>query len=721
MSISVTYGYPGNPYPVLLEYGTRIYLSEGAFPAVITCHVDGDTLDKLLACMSDGAGHYGTFKVEGNPDSFTWDNVYLCDYTLVDGATGAIETGGKIYKLTLMDERSAWMVEHLDSDWVVNFISPNRISDGPEGVLYNAIGSTLGELIDGLRTAFPSFNIPDTAITQLAPVNLCMVGMNVLEAWQLILDLSFGTAGEGQTILWNPKTGSAEITARYLTAIDTDDFLEGEAGERYLRDYLQDMSQTTYLEDVRIPATVRTLVPVVEPYMIVKASEDAQESVHGVVADPGGPLATDDRRWIYFDNSVTIVDNTGAGTARVFCTDAVAYYYTDFASSPGVYLKSCPADIDEIEDVCSYRANQYVYQLAHPSLMAKLAGIHDLDLNANRRAILWEIDDEGATTTYATKPSLIIPGFAKIPQRTLLSGDNFFSAEYDKVSQRIGMIRRTALDNVYSAVITSVGGTPSNYTYRVKMIAAPYDDTHFPDRLLSPINSLADWDITATVTPASVGDPCLVVVHDINDIDLIQLTEKIATTTGDSPIKWAIATADWVNVEPGTEHNACYVPCNPCDDRKGTNPDTGTNFNVYLPRTGDQDPNVRGPSPGPADVIGYIINGEGDRICVTDYLDDKIGTIKMWNVGDDDGPTGIPRGWEELTYLRGRFPAGHFQGDDDFGTKGGTGGDKSHSHSIITVLPTAIQAAQEYEDEIGTDTQKHLPPFYTLFFIIRVN
>jgi hypothetical protein len=141
-------------------------------------------------------------------------------------------------------------------------------------------------------------------------------------------------------------------------------------------------------------------------------------------------------------------------------------------------------------------------------------------------------------------------------------------------------------------------------------------------------------------------------------------------------VRWAVATAKWTN-QPG---NDSYVVCHKAIDRAGTpllegDPPDFVEVIVYLPRPRDgfADPNVRD-----GDTIGYQIDEDGDAICVTDYLDDPIGTVKMWSGAEED----VRGGWRILAVSEGRFPVGVTTSDPDIpATAPGTiGGLKKHYH-----------------------------------------
>jgi len=213
-------------------------------------------------------------------------------------------------------------------------------------------------------------------------------------------------------------------------------------------------------------------------------------------------------------------------------------------------------------------------------------------------------------------------------------------------------------------------------------------------------------------------------------------------------IFWAKASANWTNAT----NNGAYVACHPCDDRTGANEVAGINFNVFLPRWGvttggriqNADPNVRDD-----DVIGYMIDAGGSRICVTGYLDDRIGAIKIWT-----DTTNIPAGWalcdggSGTIDLRGRFiigwdaTNGAGDGSEAYGQTGGFrlhgptenthAGYAGHTHplnvSILDVLAAApdptFKAPVTYStlgvaEALGDADNR--PRYYALAYIQRIN
>lgn len=143
-------------------------------------------------------------------------------------------------------------------------------------------------------------------------------------------------------------------------------------------------------------------------------------------------------------------------------------------------------------------------------------------------------------------------------------------------------------------------------------------------------------------------------------------------------------TSDWTD-----DQAAHYVVCHPCDDYLGANTDSETEVTVRLPsgyrqdspRTGhNQDPNVVA-----SDVIAAVLAEDGSYTCVSDYLDDKVGTVKMWVSLYDAVPEGwvimdgvensVANGGSGLN-MTGRFVRGSGR------IAGNTGGWETHTHQV---------------------------------------
>lgn len=110
--------------------------------------------------------------------------------------------------------------------------------------------------------------------------------------------------------------------------------------------------------------------------------------------------------------------------------------------------------------------------------------------------------------------------------------------------------------------------------------------------------------------------------------------------------------------------------------------EVGAEFNLYLPHTTPGDPNVT-----QGMVLAYALNN-GVAVALSPYMDDKIGTVKLWGLPVAD----VPAGWKVMDGtsnasvgtgydMRGRFAKGAdgnagAGGDHDLGS---TGGDTSYT------------------------------------------
>lgn len=137
---------------------------------------------------------------------------------------------------------------------------------------------------------------------------------------------------------------------------------------------------------------------------------------------------------------------------------------------------------------------------------------------------------------------------------------------------------------------------------------------------------------------------------------------------------WAIAQSDWDDNSDDPK-----VSVKSCSDRDGTSP-TGDAFDVYLPRTIDADPAIYD-----GGVIGYAIGSDGDPVCITPYMNGKVGDIRQ--IVALETPleySGIPEGWEELAAANHRALIGRdVEGESDEGTPGAQLGFRWHGEYEI--------------------------------------
>ena len=185
---------------------------------------------------------------------------------------------------------------------------------------------------------------------------------------------------------------------------------------------------------------------------------------------------------------------------------------------------------------------------------------------------------------------------------------------------------------------------------------------------------------------------------------------------------WARATDSW---HAAAGHGS-YVDCQPCADAAGTDLDTDILLRIYLPRAPATDPNVEVDQ-----VIGYVAAADGVHVAVTGYLDDAIGTIRMWSIDTGDPPAG----WTEcdstgdgnVTGLAGTFPVAKKADDEDFDTVGNTGntGQKSHCHALAKDASSPPCGKIDIEEgtwqtvELSIQPTDHLPPWCVVRFIER--
>lgn len=147
-------------------------------------------------------------------------------------------------------------------------------------------------------------------------------------------------------------------------------------------------------------------------------------------------------------------------------------------------------------------------------------------------------------------------------------------------------------------------------------------------------------------------------------------------------LKWCKAKYDWESTEAP---EVPYVDTNPCMNKDGEEVDETRTVRVYLSPQGHGDPNVR-----TGEVLGYRVDTNGDAICVTSYMDDRIGTVVMWTKGLYE-PADIPGGWyicdgeNGTVNLRERFVVGWKADSDDHGQLGALGGSATMTDSDHTV------------------------------------
>ena len=141
---------------------------------------------------------------------------------------------------------------------------------------------------------------------------------------------------------------------------------------------------------------------------------------------------------------------------------------------------------------------------------------------------------------------------------------------------------------------------------------------------------------------------------------------------------------------PSSKSTAHYVECQAVNDLAGDGFDSGSaHFIVFLPSPSSAtDPNVDAST-----IIGYTVDSAGVKVCVTDYLDDARGMLKIWG----GSAASVPHGWalcDGTSYgsvttpnLEGMFvlaalpgDGSNFDGQGNTRDVGASGGTPQHSH-----------------------------------------
>ena len=129
-------------------------------------------------------------------------------------------------------------------------------------------------------------------------------------------------------------------------------------------------------------------------------------------------------------------------------------------------------------------------------------------------------------------------------------------------------------------------------------------------------------------------------------------------------------------------------------------------------------------------MIGYRMDVTGTPIAVTSYMDDAIGTVKMWSKTTDP-----PTGWDEcdgnnygnIRKLVGRFPVAYQEGHVDYGTLNNVGGSAftQHHHDIVVDSNNPVGSTVYIDEgqwnsiEMSISPVDIRPPFCVVRFIER--
>ena len=186
------------------------------------------------------------------------------------------------------------------------------------------------------------------------------------------------------------------------------------------------------------------------------------------------------------------------------------------------------------------------------------------------------------------------------------------------------------------------------------------------------------WNLCDDTThELSVGDTVL--VHIFADVTtgqpmyVFERTIVDAMTPAESDaayqIKWALVSgspAGGAGTYTAVTTFGWTVACTKATDRAGAGGDTGAAIAVYLGQASGKYPNCR-----VGQVIGYLVDAHGVLVCVTDYMDDALNTVKLWS-GAGASP---PAGWAIESYAGKYLKVKNADGDAM------TGGNATHTHA----------------------------------------
>jgi len=185
-------------------------------------------------------------------------------------------------------------------------------------------------------------------------------------------------------------------------------------------------------------------------------------------------------------------------------------------------------------------------------------------------------------------------------------------------------------------------------------------------------------------------------------------------------VRWAVCVSNWTYIGKGSggtfpsAGGRARVTVQECDDSVGLNPH-GDEFVVYLPSNAAGDPNLIA-----GDVIAFVRAANDTPVCVSSYMDDPIGTVKMFtgssgqtrpgwvcmNGSQDSAKTLNNSAWSMV----GLFP----RGECSDGQIGITGGSDTHDHGGATgetAPDTAVNytnvAVYDPNSGLGTGDSRH--------------
>lgn len=200
-----------------------------------------------------------------------------------------------------------------------------------------------------------------------------------------------------------------------------------------------------------------------------------------------------------------------------------------------------------------------------------------------------------------------------------MKGGAKLTTNYDPESDKLAIVNgQTQAGWLAVTLTTDMAGVPASASATIDHFAGTHNDVQDPD----PPGTFTVYGLTDISDTLKDGDK----VFAIYDSE----ANKYYCLAKPGTIMPAIAVENWTADAPP------YVNCKLVPNFGSVIGDAiGAEFEVLLPRTMTGDPNVNEEA-----ILGFAYASSGEAVCVTDYMDDAIGTVKQWLI---DGTP--PAGW----------------------------------------------------------------------------
>lgn len=212
--------------------------------------------------------------------------------------------------------------------------------------------------------------------------------------------------------------------------------------------------------------------------------------------------------------------------------------------------------------------------------------------------------------------------------------------------------------------------------------------------------------------------------------------EKVIVLRDTEAIGWAKVTAKWAAATSNSPYTYSVI-ARALTDRAATEVYDGSHANLPLieleigiptpATTFYGDPNIQVDQIIPYKIDnGQLTNARTGCVAVGDHMDDKVGSIKMFN-----SASSLPPGWalcdgtNGTVDLRSRFIVGYdprtggsipAYGDANYQGSGNTGGALTHTHTVVGTGTIDVTNGAK-----TIDASDHRPPYKVVVFIQRIS